>query len=126
MEVLDLPVRKRRYPTYLARLDSGAVCIKGLVRNVTAGGAMFEGAYPLRVGARFELEISGLGQFSATVVWSLESRAGVILIPNAHFAEVHDEPAHGGRAKDSNESVATVSRLTAAARRVDKTDILAG
>ena len=77
MELLHLPVRTREYPTYPTQVTCGAMRVDGLVRNLTAGGAMIESAHQFRVGARLKLDIAGLGLVSATVAWSLDGRAGV-------------------------------------------------
>ena len=76
-ETIELLFRKREFPSYRARVSCGSLQFEGLVRNLTAGGAMFECEYPFAKGAAVTLHIEGMGQMAGTVAWSIDGRAGV-------------------------------------------------
>jgi len=50
---------------------------RGVVRNLSEKGAMFDGAPELRPGAQVVVEIQGLGPLDATVAWSVGTRCGL-------------------------------------------------
>ena len=77
MESLVRSERNREYPTFAATVICGSFHVDGLVRNLTAGGAMFESRLQLRAGSKIILDIGGLSRIPSTVVWSIDTRAGV-------------------------------------------------
>lgn len=77
MDSLALPTRRRGYPTFAAQLICGTIRVEGLVRNLTAGGAMFEGDHELASGDNVCLFVHGIGWIASSVVWSIDGRTGV-------------------------------------------------
>lgn len=77
MESLGRRTRDREYPIFAASVICGSLHVDGLVRNLTTGGAMFEGDQQLTAGAKVSLDIQGLGRIASSVAWSIGTRAGV-------------------------------------------------
>ncbi|MBV1689312.1 hypothetical protein KRR38_16930 [Novosphingobium sp. G106] len=66
-EVTDFP----------ARITHGPLKFDGLIRNLTASGAMFECDFQFSTGACVSLDMAGLGPLVATVAWSIGTRTGL-------------------------------------------------
>lgn len=77
MENLARPVRGRGYPTFPGHVTNGPIRVDGVVRNLTAGGAMFESEHELTSGDQVCLFIQGFGWIAGSVAWSIDGRTGV-------------------------------------------------
>lgn len=77
MEDACLLEQKREFPDFPARLTHGPLKFDGVVRNLTAGGAMFECDFQFSAGASVSLDMAGMGPLVATVAWSIGKRTGL-------------------------------------------------
>lgn len=69
--------QKREFSNFPARLTHGPLKFDGVVRNLTAGGAMFECDFQFLAGTNVSLDVVGLDPLVATVAWSVGTRTGL-------------------------------------------------
>lgn len=71
------PDHESEFPNFPARITHGPLKFDGVIRNLTASGAMFECDFQFSAGACVSVDLAGLGPLAATVAWSIGTRTGL-------------------------------------------------